>query len=107
VGGLSEVKREAIYDVIRTRYFSRWREALPKLCALRQYEIRAHNFFVESQLPRQEVISLQEERLLTGTTERNYGMLYDLGLSLRRGTRDIQGPYLLSAWACEREVLVK
>ncbi len=77
-GRLSEIKREAIYDVIRTRYFSRWRETLPKLCALRQYEIRAHNFFVESQLPRQEVIALQEERLLTGTTERNYGMLYDL-----------------------------
>jgi TIR domain len=79
-GRLSDVKRESTYDVIRTRYFSRWRETLPKLCALRQFEIRAHNLFVESQLPRQEVISLQEERLLTGATERNYGMLYDLTL---------------------------
>ena len=77
-GRLSEVKQEAIYEAMRKRYFSRWREALPKLCALRQYEIRAHNIFVEAHLPRQEVLQLQGERLLTGATEQNYGMLYDL-----------------------------
>ncbi len=77
-GRLSEVKPEAIYDAMIKRYFSRWREALPKLCALRQYEIRAHNIFVEANLPRQEVLQLQGERLLTGATEQNYGMLYDL-----------------------------
>ncbi|MBV9711940.1 MAG: hypothetical protein JO011_13630 [Ktedonobacteraceae bacterium] len=77
-GRLSEVKQEAIYDAMIKRYFSRWRETLPKLCALRQYEIRAHNFFVEANLPRQEVLQLQGERLLTGATEQNYGMLYDL-----------------------------
>ena len=77
-GRLSEVKQEAVYNIMIKRYCSRWKEALPKLCALRQYEIRAHNFFVESQLPRQEVQQLQEERLLTGATAQNYGMLYDL-----------------------------
>lgn len=77
-GRLSEVKQEAVYTVMIKRYCARWKEALPKLCALRQYEIRAHNFFVESHLPRQEVQQLQEERLLTSATAQNYGMLYDL-----------------------------
>jgi TIR domain len=77
-GRLSDVKQEAVYTAMIKRYCSRWKEALPKLCALRQYEIRAHNFFVESHLPRQEVQQLQEERLLTGATAQNYGMLYDL-----------------------------
>ena len=77
-GRLSEVKQDAVYQVMIKRYCSRWKNALPKLCALRQYEIRAHNFFVESELPHQEVQQLKEERLLTGSTVQNYGMLYDL-----------------------------
>ncbi len=77
-GRLSEVKLDAVYQVMIKRYCSRWKDALPKLCALRQYEIRAHNFFVESHLPHQEVQQLQEEKLLTGATAQNYGMLYDL-----------------------------
>lgn len=77
-GRLSAVKQEAVYDTMIKRYFARWKESLPILCALRQYEIRAHNFFVESQLPCDEVTQLQEERLLTNSTEQNYGMLYDL-----------------------------
>ncbi len=77
-GRLSAVKQEAVYDTMIRRYFSRWKESLPMLCALRQYEIRAHNFFVESQLPPQEVMQLQEEKLLTNATVQNYGMLYDL-----------------------------
>ena len=79
-GRLSEVKQEAIYKAMIARYFSRWKNALPTLCALRQYEIRAHNIFVESHLPRQEVMQIQAERLLAGATEQNYGMLYDLAL---------------------------
>ena len=73
------------------RYCVRWKGALPKLCALRQYEIRAHNFFVESQLPYQEVQQLQEERLLMGATAQNYGMLYDLrGMTGEATVADLQ-----------------
>lgn len=77
-GHLSEVKQEAIYDAMIKRYLTRWREVLPQLCVLRQYEIRAYNVYVERKLPRQEVLQLQGERLLTGATEQNYGMLYEL-----------------------------
>jgi hypothetical protein len=98
-GRLSEVKQEAVYTTMSKRYFSRWKEALPKLCALRQYEIRAHNFFVESQLPRQEVQQLQEEKLLTGATAQNYGMLYDLAFHPAEA-RELFEAYIYYRYGC-------
>jgi energy-coupling factor transporter ATP-binding protein EcfA2 len=77
-GRLSSVKQESVYEALKQRYLSKSGEALAALCALQQYEIRAHNVFVETKLPPQEVEQLEREHLLTSVTTQNYGLLYDL-----------------------------
>jgi hypothetical protein len=79
VGGrLSDVKQDAVYRVLKDLYLATAGKALPALCALRQFEIRAHNFFVETKLPQEEVKQLVRQKLLTISTVQNYGVLYDL-----------------------------
>lgn len=77
-GRLSDVRQEAVHLTLIERYLSSGGEALPFLCALRQYEVSVHNYFVETKLPREEIRQLQQEKLLTNATVQNYGMLYDL-----------------------------
>ena len=77
-GKLSEVKKEAVYQALVKKYLSDDRKALLALCVLRQYEIRAHNSFVEEILPPGEVRQLQKKKLLTSELDKHYGVLYDL-----------------------------
>ncbi|MBV9705853.1 MAG: TIR domain-containing protein [Chloroflexi bacterium] len=77
-GRLSSIKQESVYEALKRQYLSRGGEALAALCVLRQYEIRAHNIFVETKLPLQEVEQLEREHLLTSVTLQNYGLLYNL-----------------------------
>lgn len=77
-GRLSGVKEEAVYQALKEKYLSISKVALPMLCVLRQYEIPAHNLFVESSLPQEEVRQLEQDKLLTSTTVADYGVLYDL-----------------------------
>src|SRR6266496_3676354 len=79
VGGrLSNVKQDVVYRALKDKYLATDGKALPALCVLRQFEIRAHNFFVETILPRAEVRQLERQKLLTRSTVKNYGVLYDL-----------------------------
>ena len=79
VGGrLSNVKQDVVYRALKDKYLATGGKALPALCVLRQFEIRAHNFFVEAILPREEVRQLERQKLLTRSTVKNYGVLYDL-----------------------------
>jgi hypothetical protein len=77
-GRLSEVKKEAVYQGLLKKYLPSSRDAMPSLCVLRQYEIRAHSNFVEKVLLWEEVKQLQKEKLLTSSLVQNYGVLYDL-----------------------------
>jgi len=79
VGGrLSNVKEDAVYRVLKDKYLAISGKALPILCVLRQFEIRAHNLFVETKLRQEEVKQLERQKLLTKSTVQNYGVLYDL-----------------------------
>jgi energy-coupling factor transporter ATP-binding protein EcfA2 len=75
-GRLSEVKQDAVYRVLIDKYLLTAAHSLPVLCALRQFEIRAHNSFVEKKLPANEIEQLARQRLLT----RSQGVFYDLAL---------------------------
>ena len=77
-GRLSMVKEEAVYQALREKYLSLSKVALPILCVLRQYEIPAHNLFVETKLPQEEISQLEQDQLLTSTAVAHYGVLYDL-----------------------------
>jgi len=77
---LSEVREEDLYRALETKYLSVHGVALTTLCVLQRYEIRAHTFFVEKNLPQDEVKQLQKEKLLTYSTVTGYGRLYDLAL---------------------------
>jgi GTPase SAR1 family protein len=77
-GRLSQVKEERIYQALREKYLSTSKVALPLLCVLRQYEIPAHNLFVETKLPQDEVGLLEQEKLLTSTAVSQYGVFYEL-----------------------------
>ena len=76
-GRLSEVTEEDVYHVLEKRYMTLGRAALTSLCALHQYEIRAHTSFVET-LPSVEVKQLQVAKLLTYAIVPGYGQLYEL-----------------------------
>ncbi|MFL5658182.1 MAG: TIR domain-containing protein [Ktedonobacteraceae bacterium] len=79
VGGrLSNVKQDVVYRALKGKYLATGGKALPALCVLRQFEIRAHNFFVETKLPRENVSQLERQKLLSRSTVQNYGVLYDL-----------------------------
>lgn len=79
VGGrLSDVKQDVVYRALKDKYLATDGKALAALCVLRQFEIRAHNFFVERILPREDVKQLERQKLLTRSTVQNYGVLYDL-----------------------------
>jgi len=79
VGGrLSNIKQDAVYQALKDKYLTTGGKALSALCVLRQFEIRAHNFFVETKLPQEEVKELERQKLLTRSTVQNYGVLYDL-----------------------------
>ncbi len=77
-GRLSGVKEEVVYQALREKYLSTSKVALPLLCALRQYEIPAHNLLVETKLPQEEIRQLEQEKLLTSAAVPHYGVLYDL-----------------------------
>jgi energy-coupling factor transporter ATP-binding protein EcfA2 len=77
-GRLSDVKQDAVYRVLKDKYMVTGGKALPALCVLRQFEIRAHNFFVETKLPQEEVKQLERQKMLTRSTVQNQGVLYDL-----------------------------
>ena len=77
---LSEVRQEDLYRALETKYLSVYGTALATLCVLQRYEVRAHTFFVEKNLPQDEVKQLQKEKLLTYTLVTGYGRLYDLAL---------------------------
>ena len=76
-GRLSEVTEDDVYHVLEKRYMTLGRTALTALCALHQYEIRAHTSFVET-LPSIEVKQLQVAKLLTYAIVPGYGQLYEL-----------------------------
>jgi TIR domain len=76
-GRLSEVTEEDVYHVLEKRYMTLGRTALAALCALHQYEIRAHTSFVET-LSSVEVKQLQVAKLLTYAIVPGYGQLYEL-----------------------------
>jgi hypothetical protein len=75
-GRLSAVTEEAVYKTLADKYLGDVEEALPILCALWQYEIPAHNIFVERKLPRGEVKLLEDRYLLTCSIRPSYGMMY-------------------------------
>ena len=77
-GLLSNVKQDAVYRVLKDKYLLIGEKTLTTLCVLRQFEIRAHNSFVEAKLPPEEVEQLERQKLLTRSTVQNSGVLYDL-----------------------------
>ncbi len=77
---LSEVRQEDLYRALETKYLSVYGNALATLCVLQRYEVRAHTFFVEKNLPQDEIKQLQQEKLLTYAIVTGYGRLYDLSL---------------------------
>jgi hypothetical protein len=79
-GPLSNVKQDAVYGALKDKYLPTGGKALPTLCVLRQFEIRAHNFFVETKLLQEEIEQLERQKLLARSTVQNYGVLYDLVL---------------------------
>ncbi len=76
-GSLSNIQQKDIYQELHRHYLSRHGDTLAALCVLRQYEVRAHTFFVEK-LPAEDVQQLARERLLTRAVVPHYGTLYDL-----------------------------
>ena len=77
---LSEVRQEDLYRALETKYLSVYGNALATLCVLQRYEVRAHTFFVEKNLPQDEIKQLQKEKLLTYAIVTGYGRLYDLSM---------------------------
>ena len=77
---LSEVRQEDLYRALETKYLSVYGNALAVLCVLQRYEVRAHTFFVEKNLPQDEIKQLQKEKLLTYAVVTGYGRLYDLSM---------------------------
>jgi hypothetical protein len=76
-GKLSGVTQEAVYAAMDRKYLSQGRGALTALCALWQYEIPAHNLFVEQVLSDSEVKRLEKENLLDRSMVPGYGVLYE------------------------------
>jgi len=75
-GRLSDVTQETVYNALARKYLSRASGSLAALCALWQYEIPAHNLFVDGELPEDEVDWLKNENLLTCLMVPGYGLLY-------------------------------
>lgn len=75
-GRLSEVTQDAIYNELTRKYLSQAKEALLAICALWQYEIYAHNVFIEKELDVDSVKQLEGLGLLNNSLVPNYGVLY-------------------------------
>lgn len=77
-GRLSKVKQQAVYEALIRKYLSHAPEALVALCALWQFEIPAHNSFVDRALPSKEVDWLVDENLVARAILPSYGLVYQL-----------------------------
>jgi len=95
-GRLSAVTKEAVYKTLG-KYLTDVEEALPALCALWQYEIPAHNIFVETRLPRDEVKRLEDRHLLTHSITPGYGVLYQLAFH-PEGAREVFEASIYRKW---------
>ena len=80
-GRLSDVTSEAVYEALDRKYLSNAREALTVLCALWQYEIPAHNQFVEAKLPGQQLVDDVRHPFLPKQRQRCPHRAIDIGSS--------------------------
>jgi hypothetical protein len=81
VGGrLSEVSSSIVYQRLVSKFNDYNNETFRSLCALWQFEIPAHNTYVETQLNTEELEALKSNHILNSSLAEGYGIVYYLNL---------------------------
>lgn len=79
-GKLSQVEPDKVYFQLAKRYIKFNNRTFLTLCALWQFEILAHNLFVDTMLEQDKLQSLLNEHILQRVLVRGYGFVYQLNL---------------------------
>lgn len=79
-GKLSQVDPNVVYFQLAKRYLKFNNRTFLTLCTLWQFEILAHNLFVDTMLEQDNLQSLLSEHILQRVLVRGYGFVYQLNL---------------------------